>query len=352
MKKLILLTLAVILTLGLIITGCAGTTSTTTSTTAASTPTQPAQAIVLRLSQAEPPDDWMAVENQKMADRFNARTGGTYKMQIYAGEQLVKMPENLDAVRTGVVEMMDVGWGAFAGADPSLGAVELPFLFDNNNAEMAAEPAILTMYGPIFAKFNQKPMGCYSLGALELITVRPVKVAADWKGLLCQSISPQVSALLDAMGASAVAIPFPEAYSSLQKKVIEASIQGVPFFDIGKLWEVAKFTTFGFMIPATHGYTINMDVWNKMPQNIKDILADETSKSATTLNGVFDALRNDTMTKIKGLGVDVYVVPAAERDKWKAILNPYVTSQLQKMGDNGTKIKKIADDMNAKYPNP
>jgi TRAP-type C4-dicarboxylate transport system substrate-binding protein len=341
MKKLLFISLAVILLGGLVFSSCAE-----------STPAQPKQTIVLRLSQAEPPDDWMAVENIKMAERFNARAGGAYKMEIYAGEQLVKMPENLDSVRTGAVEMMDVGWGAFAGADPRLGAVELPFFFNNLDAEEAAQPDLLELYGPIFGKFNQKPLGCYSLGALELISTRPVKTLADWKGLLCQAISPQVSALLNGLGASAVAIPFPEAYSSLQKKVIEATIQGVPFFDIGKLWEVAKYATIGFMIPATHGYTINMDVWNKMPQNIKDILADETKKSAATLNGVFRGLYTDTQPKVAGLGVEVYKVPAAERAKWQAMMQPYIQSQLEKMGAEGTKVKQIADKMNSKYSKP
>jgi hypothetical protein len=50
--------------------------------------------------------------------------------------------------------------------------------------------------------------------------------------------------------------------------------------------------------------------------------------------------------------VQYYYLPAAERDRWKALAYPGTLDTLAKFGDIGTKIKQIADEANTKYPYP
>ena len=54
---------------------------------------------------------------------------------------------------------------------------------------------------------------------------------------------------------------------------------------------------------------------------------------------------------IAAAGCEIYTVPQAEIDRWKAACQPYVDQQIAIYGDFGQEIKKIADEANAKYPN-
>jgi TRAP-type C4-dicarboxylate transport system substrate-binding protein len=56
-------------------------------------------------------DDPTFVITSAMAERFNERTGGEYEIKIFPAETLVKVPESLDAIRTGAVEMGILPWG-------------------------------------------------------------------------------------------------------------------------------------------------------------------------------------------------------------------------------------------------
>lgn len=354
MKRLtIWLSVAIVVILALsVLGGCSSNNATTTTTSGATTTAPSGKVVTLRLTQGEPAGDWMAISNQKMADEFNALNLG-YKIEVYPGETLTKQPEAMDSVRTGAAEMMDIGWGAIAGTVNTFGATELPFFFNNIDANAAAQQKMLPILDKEFTtKLNQKALNCYNIGALEYIGTKPMQTLADWKGTLVQAISNQVTALVEGLGGSASAIPFPECYSALQKKTIDASLQGVAFMEIGKLYEPAKNVTFGYLIPATHGWTINLDIWNKMPKNVQDKLLELTAKYAKSQTEAAKTLYIDLETKLATqYGCTVYVLPAAERAKWAETMQPYVNSYLNKMGETGKTMKAIADEVNAQYPN-
>jgi TRAP-type C4-dicarboxylate transport system substrate-binding protein len=61
-------------------------------------------------------------------------------------------------------------------------------------------------------------------------------------------------------------------------------------------------------------------------------------------------LPDSDLKVFKEKGVTVYYLPKAERDKWAKKLEPYVEKQLSGFGELGQKVKKIADEVNKKYP--
>jgi len=143
-----------------------------------------------------PAGDELTVGDEKMAERFNARQSD-YVLKVYPGESIVKVTEFMDAVRTGAVEMCDVGWGIFGGKDARLTAQQLPFMFNNAEAEAAVAEDIVALYEPVMKEnFNAKPLGFYFNGALDYVGVKPVKSLADMKGMLIGAPDPVVGEAL------------------------------------------------------------------------------------------------------------------------------------------------------------
>jgi TRAP-type C4-dicarboxylate transport system substrate-binding protein len=311
---------------------------------------KPKETIVLRLVVPSPPGDMLTVKDEELAARFSERTGGEYEIKVYAGEQLVHIPEYLDAVRTGAVEMMDVGWGIYGGADPRLSVHETPFLFNNIRAHASAQDDLVELFDPVFRKFNQTALTSFTTDSMVYFGTKPLRTMEDWNGLLVGAISPPIAGMITSLGGSPVTIMWTDLYSNLEKGVIDAaqtSTQGIINL---KLTDVTSDITIFFGSAGQNGYTINLDVWNAMPQRIQDILLEETKQTAATMGETFIRLHDEDVETLRDLGIDVYILPKAEQDRWKEACSPFIEEQLSAAGDFGVKVKQIADEANSKFP--
>ena len=310
------------------------------------------KATVLRMAVPWPPMDPVTVNIKAFVDEFNKRAAGRYQIQIHPGESLLKMGESFDALRAGAVEM--AGWpiGVFASMDKRFAAAEIPFLANNAKVDAAIQVDLMPLYSEFMEKkFNMKPVFTFTCLALDVIGNKPVKTAADWKGLLMQSVSPQAAKFIEAMGGAPVAIPFIEGYQALQKKVVNATMLSPQFVIMFKLNEVAKYITYGYLIPASLMVAVNLDTFNKMPKDIQAIFVEEGLKAQKRTNDFFVNISEENPKTLKDMGLEVYNLPKAERDKWAKTLQPYCDSIFKSMGPEfSAKLKKIADEKNAQYP--
>ena len=309
--------------------------------------------IVLRLVIATPEGDWpQTYRDKEMAKRFNKRAQGEYKIEVYAGGALAKLPEFFDAVRVGAVEMEFSNWGMFTFLDSRLGLLETPFLFNSNYATNAACKKMLPLYDKILQeKFKAKGLVMMNTGGLGLWSQKPVKILEEWKGLLVGSVSPVTSTLIKGLGGSPVTIPFYEIYEALQKKVVDAATQSAHGGVVFSFPEVCKYFTAFYGVPAPAGYSINLDVWKKMPPDIQNILIEETQRAADWMNEVVvTELPDKDLSTFKEKGVTVYYLPKGEREKWAERLQSNKDEQLSSHGELGQQIKQIAGEVNKAYP--
>jgi TRAP-type C4-dicarboxylate transport system substrate-binding protein len=309
--------------------------------------------VVLRHVIPTPEGDFpQTFRDKEMAKRFNDRAKGEYLIEVYAGGALAKLPEYFDAVRIGVVEMEFSNWGMFVFLDPRFGLLETPFLFNNNYATSAACKRLLPLYDQILQeKFNAKGLSMMNTGGLGVYSQKQVKTLEDWKGLLVGSVSPVTSTLIKGLGGSAVTIVFTDLYESLQKKVVDAATQSSHGGVVFGFPDICKHFTAFFGVPAPAGYSINLDVWNKMPKHIQKILQEETTRASEWMDNVLVTQLPESDLKVfNQKGVTVYYLPKAERDRWAKQLEPYKEKQLSSFGDLGRKIKEIAEEENKLHP--
>lgn len=312
-------------------------------------PAKPEKPVVLKFASAAMGP--YVVEEQALADRFNARCGPDYTIGYYPSEQMVSFMELLDACRTGAAEMIAITPNAYSADEQKLGAIELPFLLNNIEAHISAVPHFKPLYNEILEKqFNQKLLCLHNYTAVELISTKPVKTLEDWKGLLVHTISPVTSALVEALGGAAVPRPYPEAYSLLEKGVVQAAITAPAAMNIFALPDVASYMSASYMVAVLHGFSINLDAWDDLPGDIQDILLEEAQKSSDTLDEWLLGEWEADFARLADAGVEIYYVPQAEIDRWKAAISPYIEQQLVIMGEFGEKVMEIAEEANSKYP--
>ena len=326
-------------------------TTQTTQPTQTSQPTETKEPITIRLIQPAPPGDQLVLKDEALAERFNARAGGDYVIKVFPSETLAKVPEYFDAVRTGAAEMASIGWPIFTFQDSRLGLIALPFLFDSVEGFAAIQDDLVDMYGPVFQEtFNAKPLGGFCTGGMDYIGNEPVEVLDDWDGLLIGAIDAPLAYMVDQWDAASQVIMWIDLYGNLEKNVVDGGMMGLHGTIMMKLTDVIQYVTVLYSQSGMNGYTINLDVWNDMPENIQNILLEEVAATCEEYNNLFIGYDKTDPEDIRDMGIDVYYLPKAERDKWKALVISYTNEELDKGGEIGERLRQLAEEANEKYP--
>jgi C4-dicarboxylate-binding protein DctP len=313
--------------------------------------TEAKRPVIIRLVVPAAAGDPLTEKDEEMARRFNSRVKGEYEIRIFPGESLAKIPEYFDAVRVGAIEMADVAWGVYAGLDPRLSLIETPFLFNNIEAGIAASKRLLPLHDKILQeKFNAKALGLINFSGIELLSSRPVKSLEDWKGMMIGAISPTMANMIKELGGSPVTVMWTDLYTSLQKGVIDGAANGTHGSIENGLTDVCTDISYFFGAAAWNGYTINLDLWKKMPPNVQQILLEEADRAVDWMHNKLLQYEVDDIKTFKKRGLNIHIISNSERDKWRQRLRDYQEKQLSSMGEFGIKVKEIADDVNSKNP--
>jgi TRAP-type C4-dicarboxylate transport system substrate-binding protein len=353
-RKLIPALLVVVVLGSLLMVACGqGTTSPTASTTASTTSTPSAKPVALRWAHFAAVQLESSVPLTQMAENIGKRTNGRYTCDIFWSDSLVPMFEAMDAVRTGSAEMATFPFGPFASADIRFASSEMPFYYNTIEAQLEAQGALMPAYSGVFQeKFNQQAVMVSSIVPLNVgCTKHPIKTIDDWKGLMVQSISPVTSQVVTAFGATGSPASPIDVYELLEKGTVDATIQSLGKFVESKLWEVCPYLTNAGLCPASAVTTINAEVWNKMPKDVQDIIIDEANKAQASVNQITKDTYYSYLDELSK-NMEVYNLPKAERDKWKALAAPIDDNLLSQMGDFANDVRQTADAANAKYPYP
>jgi C4-dicarboxylate-binding protein DctP len=307
--------------------------------------------VIIRLVVPSAAGDPLTEKDEELARRFNIRVNGEYKIQVFPGESLAKIPEYFDAVRVGAIEMADIAWGVYGGLDPRLSLIETPFLFNNIEAGIAAAKRLLPLHDKILQeKFNAKALGLINLSGIELLSSRPVTSLKDWKGMMVGAISPTMANMIKELGGSPVTVMWTDLYTSLQRGVIDAAANGTHGSIENSLTDVCTDISFFFGASAWNGYTINLDLWKKMPTHVQQILLEEVDKAVAWMHKKLLQWEVEDIESFKKRGLHIHIISDTEREKWHKELRNYQEKQLSSMGEFGIKVKEIVDDVNKTNP--
>ncbi len=310
-------------------------------------------AVVLRFAVPHPEGDPVTeCFRTEFVDKFNAQAEGKYKIEIHASGSLVPVADSLDAVSTGAVEMGEWAIAVFGSVEPIFNMAELPFAVNSIEADAAYTQKMQPIYDQVASeKFNMKCVLAFTCQGLDIISSKPVKTMDDWKGLLCQTISPPTANVVKLLGGAGVALDFAEGYQAMQKKVIEASLQSGSMIIMFKMNEVADYLTKAYLTPASIALWMNLDVYNEMPDDIKAIFDKCAADAQTAINEDMIQFYKENYAKMTELGLDVYPVPSEERDKWAAACKPYA-EELLSAADPAVaeKVKQITQELDQQYP--
>lgn len=247
---------------------------------------------------------------QEFCDNVKKNTQGRLEIQPFAAGAVVGAFETLDAVSNNVLQGQSTYPGYWAGKEPAL-AVIGDFAFGYRSPDQQQrwldEKGGMAMLRQAYARFNAYTVGCTWWGVESLTSRKAIRRPDDFKGVKHRGAQGLAAETIAKMGASIVVIPGGEAYSALEKGIVD-SVDWSTISVNAKMgfFEIAKFATYpGFHSMPIQDFTVNAAAWKALPDADKAIL-EKTFREFSTMQ-VSRIAENDKRVagEVKAKGVEL-----------------------------------------------
>lgn len=255
----------------------------------------------LRLSDVLPEGNFQ-VENVKVfAKAVAAATEGEVTITVNAAGSLgFKGPDQLGAVRDGLVDMADINISQQVGLNPLFGAEGVPFLVSSMDELRDYHKFLRPEFEKLAGKYNQKILYMVPSPAQYVYLKVKIDKIEEFRGIPVRGADKNTVDIVTAIGMAGVVMPWGELLPALASGRVDGVATSATSGVDGKFWEFLK-----YIYPTNHTWgsnavTINLDTWNKLSEKdraaIEKVAADlEPSFWDVSRQGDLDSIK--TMSK-------------------------------------------------------
>lgn len=236
-------------------------------------------AVKLRLSDVLPDSNFMVVNAKKFAAAVKTATDGDVSITVDAGGSLgFKGPDELSAVRDGLVDMADINISQQVGTNPLFGAEGVPFLVSSMKELKQYHKFLRPEFEKLFLKYNQKLLYMVPSPAQYVFLKKKVTTIQGFAGIRVRGADKNTVDIISAIGMSGIVMPWGELLPALASGRVEGVATSATSGVDGRFWEFLH-----YIYPTNHTWgsnavTINLDVWKSLSakdqQAIEKVAAD------------------------------------------------------------------------------
>lgn len=277
----------------------------------------------------------VVAKQSKICEEFikdiEAKTGGKVKFSFFTAGTLLTAPKMYDGVVQGIADIGFSNIGYTAGRFKVTEVLDLPLGFPN--AWVSNH-----VVNDFFRKFKPKEWNDVHVLALHaspinvlMTATKPVYKLEDLKGLNIRGLG-YIADVVSALGATPRAIPTPEVYDAILKRVLDGIYIPMETFRAFRYAEVIKYTTECWPIGQHYTFylVMNKNTWNKLPDDVKKVFNEYPfeDKLAATWNEI------DIDGKKLGIekGIQFIQLTPEEEKRWvkaaETVVEKYVKSMV------------------------
>jgi TRAP-type mannitol/chloroaromatic compound transport system substrate-binding protein len=261
------------------------------------------------------------------------KTGGQLEFKPFAAKEIVGDFELLDGVKNGVLEAMNSFTLYWAGKLPSTAFMssytlglryphEWDMFFYSKNGLQAVRD--------IFAKQGLYYVNRIHHGPNIIHSKTPIRSFDDFKDLKLRVPGGMIAETFAKAGAKTTLLPGGEVFSALEKGTIDAADYTGPAVNwaLG-FQQVTKYISMGppglmsvYQPVDLMDFTVNMDVWNKLPDNLKQFVEDEIQVYSNIHFSAIQKADMETWPKFIEAGTEINRLSADDVERFQEIAVP------------------------------
>lgn len=221
-----------------------------------------------------PESNARTVVYKKWLDLVNERAKGELVFKYIGGPEVISYGEQPQAIRKGVVDISFCGASRFKGLVPEARMMALSLLSHEEEKKSGAEDLMRKYFaksgiyfvGRADPKINPKNFSVY--------LTKKIATVDDLKGLRLGAAGTYVDAMAKALGMSSTVIKASDAYSALDRGMIDAyaySLEGAKSYS---LQEVVPYVLDHPLYRSNTNLPMNLAKWKKLPPHLQKLIMD------------------------------------------------------------------------------
>jgi tripartite ATP-independent transporter DctP family solute receptor len=204
-------------------------------------------------------------------------TNGAIKVELFPSSQMGGSKEATEMVKTGTLDLC-IETGNMGPFFPEFQVINIPYVFQSD--EIAWWVFDNSQFWKNLMATMEEKVGLVYLGMGQngvrnfTNNTRPVHEPKDMEGIKFRVMqSPVFVKTVEALGAKAIPIAWPEVYTSLQTGVIDGQENPISIIAfVGKLYEVQKYLTLDGHTWSENMLIMNANTFRSLPENYQHIL--------------------------------------------------------------------------------
>jgi len=255
---------------------------------------------------------------KRLAQLVRARTEGEVDITVCPAAQLGDERANIHGVQFGVLDMCFASVGATSAFAPEFQVLDLPYLFPTPTAAYTYLDGVRgqELLG-LLERNRVHGVGFLENGARSFTSRLPLRRPEDLRGQKIRVMeSPVYMAIVRALGATPVPIPYPDLPRALQQRVVDGQ-ENPPV----NVFSARMFLWQPYLVTDRHAYhaflfAVNGDVWSGLSGEIRRVIEvafAEVQDLQRTLSARVDG---EFVRLLEDKGVEVHVPTDAELKGW------------------------------------
>lgn len=281
------------------------------------------------------PADYPTVRAVEFMGRYlSEKTGGRLGIKMFAGGQLGNETDTLEITSFGGIDFNRVNFAPLNSIEPMTLPFSLPFVFDSvDHMRRVVDSEVGDEVMAAMEPHGLIGLAIYDSGARSFYNVeRPIASPADMAGLKIRvPASDLYVAMVNALGANAVPIPFGEIYQSLAQGVIDGAENNWPTFVGERHYEVATYLSLTEHLLTPEALVMSKVSWDRLPQGDQQLVREAARASVAEMRRLWDQRVAEAQATIAASKVKVNTV---DKEPFAALMKPvwdqFITTQQQK----------------------
>ena len=279
--------------------------------------------------------------------RVTELTEGEVQFEYYPSEQLGKAGDMLQLTSDGVADISIFPAIYFPDQMPLTNMIAgLPNLSESSGQGTKAFNELLKENSDLleteYLKNGIRPIMMHVAPSNELWTNgKEIRVPSDLNKQKVRTPGGVANELYEFMGATPVAIPFPEIYEALDKGVIDVLSLYSLGLQNGGIDEVVDYAIFPHIAAAIQGIMINEKVWSGLSENAQTAMHQAAEEIIISVGEVYGEATDNFNEEFVANGNTIAELTEEEKGEWKKVADEFTESWLEEHKSDGPPYEEV-----------
>lgn len=264
---------------------------------------------------------------KKFAELVERESSGRIKILVQAEGELGAESGVIAQMQYGGIDFARVSLSQLAEYIPELNVLQMPYLYsDSDHMWKVLDGRIGSDFLEKVSKSELIGLSWYDAGARNFYnSKKPITCLEDMAGMRIRVQESEVMVdMVEALGATALPIPYADVYSTLERGTVDGAENNWPSYEAMNHYEVAKYYTVDEHNRVPEMQICSKHTWNKLSEDDRQMILECAKESALYERKLWKEREADSKEIALKQGVEVVELSAAEKKRFQeAVMGVY-----------------------------